>query len=71
MCNDAPQSLLNGIGGKSLVDFATKCKHKVHSLIPIKNRVWQLWDGNIMNSQTKIQIEINLEKSIRRQLKQI
>jgi len=28
-------------------------------------------DGNIMNSQTKIQNEINLDKSERRQLMQI
>jgi len=28
-------------------------------------------DGNIMNSQTKIQNEINLDKSKRRQLMQI
>jgi hypothetical protein len=43
----------------------------VHSLIPIKNRAWQLWDGNIMNSQKKIQNEISLDKSERKQLMQI
>jgi len=35
----------------------------MHSLILIKNKAQQLWDGNIMNSQTKIQNVINLDKS--------
>lgn len=61
---DPPLGLSTGIGGKKLLipKFVAKCKFRAHSLAP-KKEMWVRalrWD--MMNSQIKIQSEINLHK---------
>jgi hypothetical protein len=66
---DAPLSLWSSIEdlkNQSICNFVVERKFKVCSLTPTKKerkKAWEFWDELETNSKSKIQIEINIDKT--------